>query len=695
MNKISEWIVKKRWLILVVATLLLVPSAFGYIHTKVNYDILTYLPDTDESRIGQDFLDQDFNMATTTMITVENLSVYQTESLKQDILAIDGVKDVLWSDQLLDQTIPSTMLPEDIRSFFYNHEGATMMMVTFEEEGTSERTMQAIKDIKSVLREDCFIGGMSAITVDMQELFDSEIIYYILIAVALVMIVLLLGMESWLAPVIFMISIVYPIVYNYGTNIFLGEISFITKALATVLQLGVTMDFSIFLLHRYQEEKELTKTREEAMARAISHTFASIAGSSTTTIAGFLAMCMMSLTLGKDIGLVMAKGVFLGVICTVTILPSLLMAFDRVIEKYYHRPILPSFNKMGDFVVKHYLAIFIVFLVLMVPFGLAQRKVDVYYTLFDAMPEDLVAIQGTNRLKDDFNMTTTHFILVDKDLSSQNKADLIQQIEQLDGINQVLGYEKFFGSMLPAAILPNQLTDIFESDRYSLILANSSYKAGSDLQNEQLNKMSQIVKQYDANGLIAGEGAMTKDLIETADVDFSNVSVTSILAVFVIIMIVFKSFLIPILLVASIEAAIAINMGMSYFSGACLPFIASIVVGTIQLGATVDYAILMTTRFREERRLGKDAKEACRLALVNSAPSIVTSALAFFAATVGVALVSKIELIQSLCALLARGALISMVVILCVLPAILIIFNKAIEKTSKDWLKGEMNHESI
>jgi len=693
MNKISEWIVKKRWLILIAAVILLVPSAFGYIHTKVNYDILTYLPDTDESRIGENILDEDFNMATTTMITVENLPVRETELLKEDILNIDGVKDVMWSDQIIDNTIPSAILPEDIRSFFYNNEGATMMMVTFEEAGTSQRTMQAIKDIKSVLREDCFIGGMSAITVDMQELFDSEIILYIATAVALVMVVLLLGMESWLAPVVFMISIIFPIVYNYGTNVFLGEISFITKALATVLQLGVTMDFSIFLLHRYQEEKPKTATREEAMAHAIANTFSSIAGSSTTTIAGFLAMCTMTLTLGKDIGLVMAKGVFFGVICTVTILPSLLMAFDKVIEKYHHQPVLPSFKKFGNFVVNHYMAIFAVFILLVIPFGMAQNKVDVYYTLFDSMPDELPAIQGTNRLKEDFDMTTTHFILVDKNLSSQDKAELTKQVEQLDGISQVLSYEKFFGSMIPATIMPSQLTDIFESENYSMILANSSYKAGSDLQNEQLDQMQRIVKSYDPDGLITGEGAMTKDLIETADVDFANVNVTSIAAVFVIIMIVFKSLSVPVLLVASIEAAIAINMGTSYFSGDCLPFIASIVVGTIQLGATVDYAILMTTRFREERRSGNAVKEAARTALVSSAPSIVTSALAFFAATVGVALVSEIELIQSLCALLARGAIVSMIVILCVLPAILIIFNKIVEKTSKDWLKGGFSHE--
>lgn len=693
MKRISEQIVKRRWLILVIAVILLVPSALGYIATKVNYDILTYLPDSTESRIGEVILDEDFNMATTTMVTVENLSIRETDLLKQDILAIDGVEDVLWSDQIIDNTIPSAMLPEDIRSFFYNHEGATMMMVTFEDAGTSQRTIQAIREIKSVLRKDCFIGGMSAITVDMQELFDSEIVLYVATAVALVMGVLLLSMESWLAPLVFMISIIFPIVYNYGTNIFLGEISFITKALATVLQLGVTMDFSIFLLHRYQEEKLKADTREQAMAQAITNTFSSIAGSSTTTIAGFLAMCTMTLTLGKDIGLVMAKGVFFGVICTLTILPSLIMAFDQLIEKYHHRPIMPSFKTFGEFVVNHYRAIFIVFIISVIPFGIAQQKLDVYYTLFDAMPESLDAIQGTNRLKEDFNMTTSHFVLIDKDLPSQDKAALTQEIEKLDGISQVLSYEKFFGSMIPSRILPSQLTKIFESEHYSMILANSTYKAGSDLQNQQLEEMQSIVKKYDPNGMITGEGAMTKDLIETADVDFANVNITSIAAVFIIILIVFRSCSIPVLLVAAIEAAIAINLGWSYFSGDCLPFIASIVVGTIQLGATVDYAILMTTRFREERKLGKEAKEAAGAALVRSAPSILTSALAFFAATVGVALVSKIELIQSLCALLARGAIVSMLVILCVLPAILIVFNKVIEKTSKDWLKGEVSYE--
>ena len=486
---------------------------------------------------------------------------------------------------------------------------------------------------------------------------------------------------------IFMLGMLFPIVYNFGTNIFLGQISYITEALATVLQLGVTMDFSIFLLHRYEEEKLTAASDEDAMVAAIKKTFSSITGSSLTTIAGFLAMCTMQLTLGEDIGVVMAKGVLLGVICTITVLPSLIMTFRRAIEKHTHRTFIPKLKRTSNFVVKHRVPILIAFIIIFIPFFIAQSKTSVYYTIFDALPQDLPGIAGTNRLKEDFDMTTSHFIIVDDTLSEKNLSDLSDELSDVDGIHQVLSYEKFVGGAIPEMFIPDDVRDIFEAGGHKMILANSSYKSGSDEQNNQLSEMIDIVKKYDPNGVITGEGAMTKDLIEVADVDFNNVNITSIIVVFVIIAIVFRSASVPVLLVAAIESAIMINLGIPYFTGTTLPFITSIVIGTIQLGATVDYAILMTTRFREERNAGHTAKEAAQIAVEQCSQSILTSGLTFFAATFSVSLVSRMELIGVLCKLISRGALISMAVILLVLPALLVITEPILRKTTFHWLK--------
>ena len=667
MEHFARWIVKRRKLILVLAVLLLIPSVFGALGTYINYDILTYLPKDLDSMIGETYLEDDFNMASVSMITVENMSTPDTLKLKSDLEGVEGVQKVMWTSDFIDVTTPKEMLPSDIQKFFYNDSGATMLIVQFDAPSADARTMNAQKQIKNIL--------------------NKEMPLYILCAVGASLLILFLSLKETIVPLIFMLGMLFPIVYNFGTNIFLGQISYITEALATVLQLGVTMDFSIFLLHRYEEEKLTAASDEDAMVAAIKKTFSSITGSSLTTIAGFLAMCTMQLTLGEDIGVVMAKGVLLGVICTITVLPSLIMTFRRAIEKHTHRTFIPKLKRTSNFVVKHRVPILIAFIIIFIPFFIAQSKTSVYYTIFDALPQDLPGIAGTNRLKEDFDMTTSHFIIVDDTLSEKNLSDLSDELSGVDGIHQVLSYEKFVGGAIPEMFIPDAVRDTLEAGGHKMILANSSYKSGSDEQNNQLSEMIDIVKKYDPNGVITGEGAMTKDLIEVADVDFNNVNITSIIVVFVIIAIVFRSASVPVLLVAAIESAIMINLGIPYFTGTTLPFIASIVIGTIQLGATVDYAILMTTRFREERNAGHTAKEAAQIAVEQCSQSILTSGLTFFAATFSVSLVSRMELIGVLCKLISRGALISMAVILLVLPALLVITEPILRKTTFHWLK--------
>lgn len=685
MEKFARAVVQKRKLILLIAVLLLIPAAFGAAGTYINYDILTYLPPELDSMVGESYLEDDFNMASTAMITVEHMTTADLLNMKDEIAQVPGVESVIWTSDMLDVSVPRQMLPEDIQRFFFNDDGATMMIVKFSDISASPSTMKALEQIKGLLRADCFIGGMAAILQDTKALVDEEMPFYILCAVGCSLIILFLSLKETVVPLIFMLGIFFPIAYNFGSNIFLGQISYITEALATVLQLGVTMDFSIFLLHRFEEEKK-TASQEEAMVRAIVNTFSSITGSSLTTIAGFLAMCTMSLTLGRDIGLVMAKGVLLGVLCTITVLPALIMTFQGAIERHTHRTLIPRLSRMSRFVARHYAPILAVFLVLFVPFAVAQSKTDVYYTLFDSLPQDMTSIVGTNRLKADFNMTTTHFIMVDESLSNETLRSLSNEIESVDGINQVLSYEKFLGGGIPEQMIPKEIEDIFHAGGHRMILANSSYESGTTLQNEQLEAMNEIVKRYDSQGVISGEGAMTRDLIQVADTDFRNVNLASILAVFIIVALVFRSGSIPVLLVGIIESAIMINMGIPYFSGTTLPFVASIVVGTIQLGATVDYAILMTNRFREELIHEQPVQEAARIAMEQCSQSILTSGLTFFVATASVAAISRMELISSLCLLISRGALISMAVILLVLPALLIVTAPVIRKTTYHWL---------
>ena len=689
MEQFARGIARRRKLVLALAVLLLIPSLLGAAATRINYDVLTYLPPELDSMLGESALEEDFNLASTGMVTVEGLPLDQLLAMKREMEQVPGVEQVFWLSDVLDPAIPQEMLPPTIQRALYG-EGATLMLVRFSAPSASESTMNAVAQLKGMLREHSFLGGLSVILQDTKALVDQEMPLYILCAVGASLLVLFMAMESTVVPILFMVGLVFPILYNFGTNIFLGQISYITQALSTVLQLGVTMDFSIFLLHRYQEEKTLCQDKEEAMAAAIVNTFTSITASSLTTIAGFLALCTMRLTLGRDIGIVMAKGVLLGVICTVTVLPSLILTFDRTVEKHRHRVLIPQLAKTSRFVSRHPGPILAVFLVLMVPFTLAQSKTQVYYTLFDSLPQDLTGIVGTNKLRDDFGMTTTHFVLVDGELPASQVEGLCRQLEEVEGVTQVAAVDKLLSPAFDSGFLPEDAAQLAQSGGRKLILVNSVYKSGSGSLNAQLDRMKSIVKDADSSGVITGEGALTKDLIEVADVDFANVSVTSILAVFLIIALSFRSLSVPAVLVLSIESAIFINMGIPYFTGTQLPFIASIVIGTVQLGATVDYAILMSTRYREERRGGRAPREAARLACQYCSQSILSSGLTFFAATIGVAAISKMELLKSICLLISRGAVISMGVIILVLPCLLMLLDPLINrKLRKEEKRGQ------
>lgn len=689
MKRLSEFIVKKRNIILVIAVLLLIPSAIGYARTKVNYDLLSYLPSDAESMIAQTSLSDDFELASTGMLVVEHMPDKNVAKLKEEIKQIDGVKDVLWRGDVIDLSIPKEILPKDVKEMLYSKE-STLMVITFQEDTASQRTMDAIQKIKGYADKECYLGGFSAITEDTKDLMNQETPLYAITAIGLCVIVLFMGLESTIAPFVFVLGMIFPIAYNFGTNFFLGEISYITKALALVLQLGVTMDYSIFLLHRFQEEKNKCSQREEAMSNAIQATFSSITSSSITTIAGFLALCGMQLTLGKDIGIVMAKGVIFGVLSTIIILPSLLMRFDRYIVKWHHPILLKEPRMLPSFLTKHYKSIPIVFLLIFIPMSYAQAHTNVYYDLNSTMPQSFPSVIGTNKLKDQFHMTTTHFLLVDESLKNYQIKDICDQVEQLDGVYSVVSYESIIGGGIPEQLEPEAIKNILQNGGKKMILVNSTFQSATDEENEQLNKIDDIMHQYDQTAVIAGEGSLTRDLITTTDIDFKMVNMLSVAAIFIIIAITFRSLFLPIVLVASIEFAISINMGIPYFTGSTLPFIASIVIGTIQLGATVDYAILMTTRYKEELLLGNNVVNAAKEAATKSAPSIITSGLSFFAACIGVSFISKMDLIKSLCMLISRGAIISMLVILLVLPALLIVCHKLIEKTTKDWPKADL-----
>lgn len=694
MKKFAHFVVKFHKMILILSVILLIPSAIGAVSTKINYDILTYLPSELDSMVGEQYLEKDFNLASSAMVTVENMPTAQLLDLKERISNVEGVSEAFWLSDVLDVTVSKNMLPDEIYNFMFSSEkNATMMIVRFSDTAASQSTMNAIAKIKKICANEAYIGGMSIILQDTKALVDEELPIYIVIAVAACIVVLWLGLKSNILPFLFMIGLVFPILYNFGSNIIFGQISYITEALATVLQLGVTMDYSIFLVNRWREERKLVDNDFDAMENAIVNTGVSISASSLTTVAGFLALCFMRLTLGKDIGLVMAKGVVLGVLSTITILPALILVFRDKIWKWEHKPLIPKLKGASEFVTKHHKAVPIVFLCILAIFGLAYPKVEQYYTLTDSLPDTMTGKIGNEKLKEDFNMTSSYFVIVQDDLLDDDVKQMSKEIESLDNITSCLSVEQFVGAAIPSTILPEMVNDTFISNGHELIMVNSKLKAGTDEINEQIEELTQIVHKYDSTGVVTGEAPMTKDLIEIANVDFNNVNWISILFVFAIIAISFKSLFLPVLLVAAIESAIVINMAIPYFTGTTLPFIASIVIGTIQLGATVDYAILMTTRFKEELENGNDKIEAAKISVYQCSQSILTSGLTFFGATVGVSLISQMELLQSICLLIARGAIISMIVIIFVLPCFLILFEPLIRHTTIGWPKPQTQKE--
>ena len=685
MVKLGRKIVKFRIPIFILSLLLLVPSAIGYINTRVNYDVLYYLPDDIETMKGQDILVDEFGTGAYSMFICEGMKNKDVAALKKKIENVEHVSKVVWYDSFSDLSVPVEMLPDKIQSALFSDD-STMMFIIFETTTSADETMDAIGDIRKLAGKQCFVSGMSAIVTDTKNLAESEVAIYVLIAVVLSCIVLALTMESYLIPFLFLASIGIAILYNMGTNIFKGEISYITKALSAVLQLGVTMDYSIFLWHSYQEQRKLYgDDHKEAMAQAIAATIKSVVGSSITTIAGFVALCFMSFTLGLDLGIVMAKGVIFGVICCVTVLPAMIMIFDKALEKTKHKQLIPDFPKVSEFLVKHHKAFAFFCVALFIPFAYFQANTAVYYNLDSSLPKDLESIMANEKLQEEYHMGAAHMILMDKNVSGKEKHKMIKEMEQVDGVKEVLGLESIIGPSLPESMIPQDIKDILESDNYELMLITNEYQTASEEVNEQINELNTILKSYDKNGMLVGEAPCTKDLIEITDHDFKVVSAVSIMAVFLIILFVFKSITLPVILVLVIEGAIFINMGIPYLTGTELPFIASIVIGTIQLGATVDYAILMTSRYEQERGGGKSKKESISIALESSIRPVMVSAFSFFAATFGVGIYSKIDMISSLCLLMARGALISMCAVLLFLPAMYWIFDRVICATSKNF----------
>lgn len=683
MVKVGKKIVKFRVPILILSIILLIPAVWGYVNTRINYDVLTYLPEDIETMQGQEIMTNDFGIGAFSMLMVDGMEDKEIVKLKEKVEKVDGVANVLWYDSLADISVPQSMLPSKLYDE-YNTEDGTMMAVFFKDGTSSDETMKAITEIRKITGEQCFLSGMSAIVEDTKELAEKETPLYVLIAVVLSALVLAITMESIFVPVLFLLSIGIAIVYNLGTNVFFGEISYITKALAAVLQLGVTMDYSIFLMHSYQEQQvRYNGDKERAMAHAISQTFSSVIGSSVTTVAGFIALCFMSFTLGKDIGIVMAKGVIFGVLVCVTVLPSMILCCDKLIEKTKHKPLLPDIGRISDKVTKRYVIYVVAFVILLFPAIYGNNHTGVYYNLDESLPKDLPSVIANTKLKEDYNMNTTHMILVDSSVAGSDVKKMSQEIEKVDGVKWVLGLDNLVGSGVPADMLPESVTGMLKNDKYQLLMVNSTYKVATDKVNKQIEQIDKIMDKYDKGAMLVGEGPLTKDLINITDKDFKRVSAVSIGIVFVIILLLFKSVTIPVILVGVIEFAIFVNMGIPFYTGTKLPFVASIVIGTIQLGATVDYAILMTTRYQRERSRGAGKFDAITTAHKFSAQSIIVSALSFFAATIGVGLYSNIDMISSLCILMARGALISMVVVVLILPSLFMVFDKIIVKTSK------------
>ena len=685
MKKFGKVVVKLRIPILVLSFLLLIPSVLGYFNTRVNYDILYYLPSDIDTMQGQDILLDDFGKGAYAMVVVDGMNKSNVSKLVKKVEGVDHVASVISYSGIVGDDVPSEILPDKFRSYFENeNSGATLFAIFFDDTTSSDDTMKAIQEVRDVTDNQCYIAGMSAVVTDTKTMAEKETPFYVLVAVVLVCIVLAIFMDSFLVPVFFMLSIGMAIVYNLGSNYFLGEVSYITKALAAVLQLGVTLDYSIFLWHSYKEAKEETPDdHHEAMAVAIGNTLTSVVGSSITTVAGFIALCFMSFTLGLDLGVVMAKGVVLGVIGCVTILPSLILTFDRSLEKTMHREIMPNFDKPARWIVNHSWIFLVIFVLLLGPAIYGYNNTKVYYDLSDTLPEKLNCSQANKMLADNFDGTNSiYMILADSNLSAEDSDAMMNEVNDLDGISFALSIDSALGGEIPTEMLPDSLVSELKGDEYQIMMVSTNYTIASDEINDQINKVDAIAKKYDAKSMVIGEAPCTKDLITITDKDFKTVSAVSIVAIFFIIFFVLKSISLPVILVAAIEFAIFVNMGIPYYTGTTIPFISSVVIGTIQLGATVDYAILMTTRYKRERAAGNSKKEAISIALGTSIPSIIVSALGFFAATFGVGMIASVDMIASLCTLMARGAIISMFVVIFVLPSLFVLLDKVIIHTS-------------
>lgn len=689
MQKFGRGVVKLRVPILIVSVLLLIPSIFGFLSTRINYDILSYLPSDIETMKGQDIMLDEFGKGGFSLVMLDGMDDKDVEKVKEKIEKVDHVCDVLWYDTLADVSLPKEVLPDDIYDFF-NTDNSTMMAVFFDEATSADGSLEAVKEIRSIAGEQCFVSGMSSVVEDIKDLTMQEAPMYVVIAVILTSIILALTMDSFLIPLFFMLSVGMAIVYNMGTNFIQGEISFITEALAAVLQLAVTIDYSIFLWHSYKEEKEKHPgDNKEAMAVAIGKTITSVVSSSITTVAGFLALCFMSYELGMDMGIVMAKGVVIGVICCITVLPSMILVFDKALEKTMHKDLVPSLEKPSKFIIKHHAAFIVLFIVVLIPAVYGQINTNVYYNLTDTLPKDLNSVIANTKLDEEYNMATTHMLLVDADMQPKKVNSMLDEMGKVDGVSFSMSLDTLIGPSIPREIVPDSVTKILKSDKWQLMLVGSEYKVASDEENAQIDELSKILKSYDKDGMLIGEAAATKDLIDITDHDFKVVNIVSIAAIFIIILIALRSVSLPIILVAVIEFAITVNMGVPCFTNTTIPFIASVVIGTIQLGATVDYAILMTTRYKTERNAGKDKHEAVTIALTTSMKSIMVSALGFFASTFGVGVYSSVDMISQLCTLMSRGAIISMITVICILPSMLMLFDKVIINTTMGMKKKE------
>lgn len=681
--RLARGVVKCRIPILILAVLLLIPAVFGYANTRVNYDMLTYLPEDMETVVGQDQLMEDFGKGAFSFLIVEDMPEKDVAALKTKIQAVDHVESVLWYDSVADLSIPMELLPEKVYKAF-NTDNATMLAIFFDSSTSADVTMDAIREIRSIAGKQCFVSGMSALVTDLKDLCEKEEPIYVAIAVLMALAAMLLLLDSWLVPLVFLASIGIMILLNLGSNYFLGEISYITKALSAVLQLAVTMDYSIFLWHSYNEQRRQTEDRNEAMARAIHATFTSVLGSSITTVAGFIALCFMSFTMGRDLGIVMAKGVILGVLGSVTVLPAMILLLDKPLQKTRHRSLIPDMKKPAAWIVRVFPVFLIVFALLVPPawYGYQKTNDEVYYDMGQCLPQDMEFVIANSKLREDFDVASTHMVLVDAKLPAKDVRAMTKEMEQVAGVKYVLNLESVVGSAVPEEILPESVTSILKSDRWELMLINSEYRVASDDVNGQIDELNTILKKYDPSGMLIGEAPCMKDMIETTDHDFQVVNLISILAIFVIIALVEKSLTLPVILIAVIEAAIFVNLGLPHYLGQSLPFIAPICISTIQLGATVDYAILMTTRYKQERIGGADRRGAVKTALASSIPSIIVSGMGLFAATFGVALYSDIDIVGSMCMLLARGAIISVFMVIFALPALLLLCDRIVCATT-------------